>query len=109
MTVDNFAEVLRDPNLMIDEESYYISHTTRRPGWRAIVTLGGSWYWYSVSSAADRVSAQEVADAITASDRRISRSGSYKCGAGFEATIRSGAHWFMLGHGNNRPRVEDIG
>ena len=56
-----------------------------------------------MSGTLDRVPPTEVADAITSPHRIVDRSESYKDGRGFEATVRSGGHSYMLGHGNNRP------
>jgi len=109
MTVEDFAEVMRDPRISVETESDYLSKKTRRLGYRAILTVGGRWYWYSVSSTEDRVSPVEVASAITSNGRQIERCGTYKDGTGFEATVRSGGHSYMLGHGNNRPAVEMLG
>jgi hypothetical protein len=101
MTVDEFADILRDPRTRVDEEGFY-PHSKPR-GYRAILECRNLWYWYSVSGTLDRVSPAAVADAITSPQSVMNREGSYKAGRGFEATIRSGGHSYMLGHGNNRP------
>ena len=100
MTVDDFANILRDPAITVEEGSLYPWGAPR--GYRASLRLGNEWYWYSVSSTLDVVSPKEVADAITSPDRQIQRSGPYKNGRGFEATVWCGERCYMLGHGNNR-------
>ena len=101
MTVDQFAEILRDPRTRIDEEGLYPHNKPR--GYRAILECRNLWYWYSVSGTLNRVTPSDTADAITSPRRLIDREGSYKDGRGFEATVRSGGHSYMLGHGDNRP------
>ena len=105
MTVDEFAEVLRNPAAKLESEGYY---PIRKPrGYWAHIEVGGRLYWYSVSSSLEPVSASEVATAITDRFRKIERCGAYKNGSGFEATVWSGEHCYMLGHGDNRSRKSD--
>jgi hypothetical protein len=100
MTVDEFAIVLRDPKTTVAEEGFYLMTST----WiQAIHECRNRWYWYSVSATLEPVSPTEVAAAITSPDRRVNRSGPYKSGRGFEATVTLRGHSYMLGHGNNRP------
>jgi hypothetical protein len=99
MTVDDFADILRNPAIAVVDGNWYPWEAPR--GYRARLRLGDEWYWYSVSDTLNEVSPKEVADAIKSRDRE-KRSGSYKNGRGFEATVRSGNRWYMLGHGNNR-------
>ena len=100
MTVDDFAEILRNPRIIVVDGKFYPWDAPR--GYRATIQLGEEWYWYSVSQSLDEVTPKQVAEAITARDRRLQRSKPYKNGRGFEATVWSGDHCYMLGHGNNR-------
>jgi hypothetical protein len=102
MTVDEFANVLRDPNTRLEEDNFYVSDTTGNTGYKATFSRHGLWYWFSISSRTHPMSAKDVADAITHPHRSIAREGSFKR-RGFEATVYSGPHWYMLGHGDNRP------
>jgi len=101
MTVDEFAKVLRG-DLTLVEDGFYEGNRT---GYWARFESKGLRYWYSVSNTSERIAAQLVAEAITAPDRHIQRSKPYHDGEGFEATVRSGRHHYMLGHGNNRARI----
>jgi hypothetical protein len=108
MTVESFATVMRDPSLCLEAESEYVSQRTGKLGYRAILVAHKLWYWYSVSSTSTRVTPAEVAIAITSANCHVERCGPYKNGSGFEATVRSDGHWYMLGHGNNKPQIGDI-
>ena len=103
MTVNDFAKTLRHPDTRLESDDYYVGHKTGQTGYRAHLYLHDLWYWYSVSGISAPVSRFEVADAITHPDCCVEREGSYKGGKGFEATVRLNDHWYMLGHGNNRP------
>ncbi len=85
MTVDQFAEILRDPRTRIDEEGLYPHNKPR--GYRAILECRNLWYWYSVSGTLNRVNTfptQPGCHHISAAPYRP-REGSYKGGRGFEA------------------------
>ena len=98
MDVDDFAEVLSCAKVISGE--FYPWRNPR--GYRATVSVGDEWYWFSVSNTTQPFTPAQVASAITARDRYIKRSKPYKGGKGFEASVRSGDHWYMLGHCNNR-------
>lgn len=101
MTIEKFAAVLRNPKTEVGEDGFY-PHLKPRGYWVRL-DYGNERYWYSVSGTLDRVPPTEVADAITSPHRIVDRSEPYKDGRRFEATVRSGGHSYMLGHGNNRP------
>ena len=99
MTVGEFAQAIRSGE--VTDGSFYPWHRPR--GYRAAVRVGNLWYWYSVSNTDRKITPAEVADAITDCRlRRIQRSNPYKNGRGFEATVWSGDHCYMLGHGDNK-------
>ena len=97
MTVHEFADILRDPEVRVVNRSLY---TWDNPhGYRAEIEYRKRWYWYSVSPALKPVSPEEVAVAITSPARRVQRCGPYKDGRGFEAVVWSGDHCYKFGHG----------
>jgi hypothetical protein len=87
MNVDDFAVILRDPAISLVDQSRYPWKEPR--GYRAELRLGDKWYWYSVSDTLEEVSPKEVADAITASSRKIKRSGAFKTGADSRRLFRT--------------------
>jgi len=99
-TIEEFAAVLRDPDARVVIDDFYPRFNPR--GYRATVECRKLRYWYSVSSTLKEVSPADVAKAITSSDRFVKREKPYNDGCGFEATIKSGGRWYMLGHGDNR-------
>ena len=105
MTVEEYAEILRSPDLKLYEDGWYTSRTTGKKGYRALFSLGRKWYWYSVSDMTVKVSPSEVAEVITSRFKRVDRSGSYKT-TGFEATVRveggTGAPGRCIYPGSNR-------
>ena len=101
-SVDEFAEILQNPTIKLEQDDFYVSGSTGRKGYRANLCLNGRWYWYSVSNTDVLVSPHDVAAAITSPSRKIRRSGSYKAGRGFEATVICKNHSYMLGHGRKQ-------
>jgi hypothetical protein len=98
MTVDEFAEMLRNPATTVIEDGWYHSKSDQQGYW-AMLTLKGKWYWYRVSNTDVKISPLEAATAITSPLRHITRSNPYKAGRSFEATVKCCDHWYMLGHG----------
>jgi hypothetical protein len=97
MTVDQFAHALSG-RLEFVRDSYY-HNKSGQVGYRAIYRGGGCYYWFSVSATDARFAPDEVAAAIADPERNISREYPYVNGVGqlgFEATVRSGDHSFML-------------
>jgi len=104
MTVDIFAKVLRSFNLALVEDGHYCNRLGRT-GYRATYKDSCSYYWFSVSNTDAAFALDEVALAITASERVIQRENAYlnrKRSTGFEATVLSGGHAFMLNAAPNR-------
>lgn len=100
MTVAEYAEILRHPDLKLYEDGWYTSRKKGTQGYRATFSLGKKWYWYSVSDTPEKVSPLEVAEAILLG--RIDRSEPYKS-SGFEATVRQGDHSYMLNASDTKP------
>lgn len=100
MTVTEYADILRNPELTFYEDGSYTSHTTQKEGYRATFQLAQKWFWYSVSDTRRKVSRIEVADAITRGE--VERSGRYKSD-GFEATVRYEGHSYMIGMDSKHP------
>jgi len=98
MTTDDFADILRDPEIRVTEDGFYHNRVGQQGYW-ATLCLGNKWYWYSVSNTEVAIHPDEVLAAIVSGT--VQRSGSYKAGRGFEATIRHEEHSYMLGHGRN--------
>ena len=48
MTVTEYADILRNPELTFYEDGSYTSHTTQKEGYRATFQLAQKWFWYSV-------------------------------------------------------------
>ena len=106
MTVDEYALELRSPALGFVNEGPY-SNAFGQVGYWAIYKNSAYYLWYSVSSTESGYASDEVATAITARKRRIQRENPYfnkKGNVGFEATVYSGGHAFMLGAGDRPPR-----
>ena len=101
MTVDQFAELLRHPDTKLESDEFYESRTTGQLGYSVHCSLHGKQFWFSVSARAEPMALCDVADAISSERRSITREGEYKR-AGYEATVYSAPHWYMLGHGDNR-------
>jgi hypothetical protein len=98
MTVDEFAEVLRNPDVQVTSNECYHNQQRKR-GYRANLSLGSNQYWYSVSNTDMAMTAAQVATAIMSPSRKIIRQGDY-CNfwgeVGFEATVLSDGHAYML-------------
>lgn len=98
MTVDEFAQVFSSGTLEFVEDGRY-QNQSGQVGYRAIYRDTERYLWFSVSNTEIAIAIDEVAAAITTPDRQIIRENSYwnQYGRqGFEATVRSGEHWFML-------------
>ncbi|MBZ5699815.1 MAG: hypothetical protein LAN18_14855 [Acidobacteriia bacterium] len=107
MTVDDFAAVLLSRDLDLVQDGNY-ENKLGQIGYRAIYRNSGCYYWYSVSGTDTRVAPDEVATAITTSGRIIQREYPYlnsRGKQGFEATVRSGDHSFMLNSAPDPPRI----
>ncbi|SRR6266702_3477589 len=105
MTVDEYALELQSPALEFVQEGRY-SNAFGRVGYRAIYKNAIYYLWYSVSSTESGLAPDEVATAITAPERWIQRENPYfnrKSHVGFEATVNSGGHAFMLGAADRPP------
>jgi hypothetical protein len=101
-SVNEFAQILQNPAIKLEQDDFYVSRSTGRKGYRANLCLNGMWYWYSVSNSDTLVSPHDVAAAIMSPSRRVRRSGPYKGDRGFEATVICKKHSYMLGHGKNK-------
>ena len=101
MTVDEFAENLRNLATILVDEGWYHNAFHQR-GYRAQLRIGDRWFWYSVSNTDLKIAPDEVAAAITSPVREVSRAGTYRSSngkLGFEATMRCAEHHYMLGAG----------
>ena len=106
MTVDEYALELQSPALGFVQEGRY-SNAFGQMGYRAIYRNAIYYLWYSVSSTQSAFAPDEVAMAITAPKRSIKRENPYfnkKGDMGFEATVKTGGHAFMLGAADRPPR-----
>lgn len=107
MTVDDFAAVLLLGYLDFVEDGTY-KNKVGQIGYRATYKGSGCYYWYSVSATDVRFAPDEVAIGITTSGRVIQREYPYRNGGGkqgFEATVRSGDHFFMLNSAPDAARI----
>jgi hypothetical protein len=95
MTVDEFADILRDSDARVVDAVLYPWDTPL--GYRAQLEWRNCWCWYSVSLAHQAVSPGEVAAAVASPTRRIQRCEADKGGQGFEATVWSGNRYYRLG------------
>lgn len=98
MTVDEFAEALGSKNLRFVEDGQY-RNVWEQSGYWAIYRDAERCLRFSVSATEIRLAADEVATAITAPGRYVARANPYlnrKGQLGFEATVHSGGHAFML-------------
>jgi hypothetical protein len=102
MTVDQFAAILRDRRTALVCDGWFFNENLQQ-GYRATLSSQNRWYWFSVSNTDLELAPDEVALAITSPDRELLREGTYrnKKGAlGFEATVKSADHYYMLGASN---------
>ena len=98
-SIDDFATAMLRSDCTLAGAGEYVNANLRQ-GHFSRVHSGGKSFWFSVSNADHTLAPDEVATAITHRNREICRQGYYynKKGArGFEATVRSGDHCFMLG------------
>jgi hypothetical protein len=105
MTVDDFAAVLLSQDIDLIGDGTY-KNRVGQIGYRAVYSYSGRYYWYSVSGTETRFAPDEVATAITTSGRIIQREYPYLNRSeklGFEATVRSGDHSFMLNSAPDPP------
>jgi len=106
MTVDEFAKLLLDKRVQLLGDGYY-KNKSGQVGYRASYRHPQTYCWYSVSASDYPISADEVASAITQHGSEILRENSYRNRndvRGFEATVRSEDHHFMLGAAPDPPR-----
>jgi len=102
MTVDDFAEVLRNPAVQVTGQDWYHNQQGQR-GYKATLSLGSDQYWYSVSNTDIAITPGQVAAAILSPSRVVRRENPYDNSSGepgFEATVWSEGHSYMLGAGN---------
>jgi hypothetical protein len=106
VTVDEFAEVLVSESLQFIQEGHY-SNSDGQTGYRAIYRDSERYLWFSVSGTEITLAPDEVAVAIQARGRWVQRENPYfnrNGQQGFEATVHSGGHAFMLGAAPEPPR-----
>lgn len=105
MTVNDYAETLSRGELKFVEEGYYVNRKGQT-GYRAIYQGSQAYFWYSVSGTEVRIAPDEIAQALISPRRQILRENPYfnsNVQQGFEATVRAGEHWFMLGAAPDAP------
>ncbi|MFZ0818800.1 MAG: hypothetical protein WAM91_01940 [Candidatus Acidiferrales bacterium] len=98
MTVDGFAAKLRPENLVFVDDGQY-RNKIGRIGYWALYKDSHLYYKFSISNTDATFALNEVAHAITVSDRIIRRENTYQNRReawGFEATVLSGGHAYML-------------
>lgn len=96
--VDDFAAAMMRSDCTVADTGHYENGSSRM-GYFARVRSGGKYLWFSVSHSDHPLAADEVAAAITHRSRKIERQSFYrnkKGVRGFEATVRSGDHCYML-------------
>jgi hypothetical protein len=106
VTVDQFAEALVSERVQFIQEGHY-SNSYGQIGYRAIYRDPERYLWFSVSATETSLAPDEVAMAIRASGRWVQRANPYlnrNGQQGFEATVLSGGHAFMLGAAPEPPR-----
>jgi hypothetical protein len=106
MTVDEFSEVLRRRTSEFVSEGLY-ENQFGQVGYRATYRDGSRYLWFSISATETPLALDEVATAIIAPGRQITREYPYwnrNRQQGFEATVRCGGHSFMLGAAPDPPR-----
>jgi hypothetical protein len=108
MTVDDFSEVLCSRKLEFVSEGWFENRFGQMGYW-ATYRDPSRYLWFSISATEIPFALDEVAVAIRAPERRITREYPYwnwnrNQQQGFEATVRSGEHSFMLGAAPGPPR-----
>ncbi len=110
MTVDQFAEVLRNPAIQVIDQGRY-QNKQGETGYYARLRLGVDQYWYSASDFDSAVPPTDVAAAIQSPSRKILRENPYrndKGERGFEATVWYQGHAYMLGAGTTETGIEPL-
>ena len=105
MTVDEYALRVKSPTLEFLQEGSY-PNAFEQVGYWARYRDGTLYLWYSISSTEAAFAPDEVAMAVTAPTRWIQRQNPYcnrKGNIGFEATVLSDGHAFMLGAADRAP------
>lgn len=100
--IDDFAAAMMRSDCTLADTGQYENGSCRM-GYFASVRSGGKYLWFSVSNSDHPLAPDEVAMAITHRSRQIDRQSFYrnkKGVRGFEATVRSGEHCYMLGAHN---------
>ncbi len=107
MTVDEFAETLSRGGLQLVEDGQY-QNKFGKIGYRTVYRDPVHYYWFSVSGTDIAFALDEVALAIRAPGRQVMRENPYwnrNLQQGFEATVRSGEHCFMLNAAPDPPSL----
>jgi hypothetical protein len=106
VTVDEYAEALVSRGLQFIQDGQY-RNGFGQAGYRAIYRDAERYLWFSVSGMETSLAPDEVAMAIRANGRWIQRENPYlnrNGQQGFEATVHSGGHAFMLNAAPDAPR-----
>jgi hypothetical protein len=106
MTVEEFADILLDPQARVIDAVFYPWDTPL--GFRAEFECRNRRYWYSVSFALRAISPAEVAAAIMSPTRQIQSRRANKSAQSFEATVWSGDRCYRVGGGNKRNLAERV-
>jgi hypothetical protein len=104
--VDEYAKELLSTELELVREGFY-SNSSGQVGYYAVFSKPNLYIWFSVSATEVRIPARQVATALELPTRSIQRSNPYrntKGQQGFEATVRSLNHAFMLGASPDYPQ-----
>ena len=106
MTVSEFAKLLLDPDTKKIEGGWYFNSSGQKGYW-ANLYRDSVFFWYSVSASDTEVSPGAVAQAIESNKRMVIREGLYFNSGGeegYEATVKCGEHYYMLGEGKYKRR-----
>ena len=106
MTVDEFADAISSPDLQQVESGFY-SNCWGQLGYFACYRGPNGYFKFSVSATESPIAPDEVAVALRAAGSWVQRAKPYsnrKGQEGFEATVHSGGHAFMLGVAAAAPR-----
>jgi hypothetical protein len=96
--IDDFARAMTRSDCTLADAGRYENGYSRK-GYFAKIRSGNKHLSFSVSNCDNSLAPNEVATAITHPNRHIYRQGYYrnkKGVRGFEATVRSGEHFYML-------------